>query len=283
MPACPKCGSSVEALLPIEAGMKLALQAAGESDIPNELCSDCYEQSSGNITQGLKLRLEQKAKQEQRVALWKNRVNFVKEGRKKMIDKKYTEAAVNFEKYIRILEITHDLGQGELAPEIFDKTYRSKEITIIASVYWDLIRIYDTTPNYKDRVQKCANRLALFAPKSSILPDIIKKAQSFAKKSKNSSVINGLLKKIKQKSGPCFIASAAYEDPYAYEVCTLRTFRDLFLKNSPYGRKAVAFYYKKSPHWADQLDQHPHLKPLVRGALKPIVIFMTSYLKIHKS
>jgi hypothetical protein len=61
---CPRCGSHVEQLLPIETGMKVALQAAGQAaDLPASVCDRCYEQLTGMVSQGVRLRLEEEARQ----------------------------------------------------------------------------------------------------------------------------------------------------------------------------------------------------------------------------
>ena len=75
----------------------------------------------------------------------------------------------------------------------------------------------------------------------------------------------------------CFIATAAYGSYSAAQVKTLRDFRDHYLLTNTPGRAFVNWYYANSPPAARYLNQHPALKPVVRGLLLPFV-FITSWM-----
>lgn len=75
----------------------------------------------------------------------------------------------------------------------------------------------------------------------------------------------------------CFIATAAYGSYSAAQVKTLRDFRDHYLLTNTPGRAFVSWYYANSPPAAHFLNQHPALKPVVRGLLLPFV-FITSWM-----
>ena len=75
----------------------------------------------------------------------------------------------------------------------------------------------------------------------------------------------------------CFIATAAYGSYSAAQVKTLRDFRDHYLLTNAPGRAFVGWYYANSPPAAHYLNQHPALKPVVRGMLLPFV-FITSWI-----
>jgi len=72
-------------------------------------------------------------------------------------------------------------------------------------------------------------------------------------------------------SDSCFIATAAYGTPLAYEVRTLCEFRDRYLLSTYIGEKFVNFYYHFSPPIADFIKDKPLLKALVRYHLKFLV------------
>lgn len=93
--------------------------------------------------------------------MWKTRVTLVKQGRNAMARKSYSDAAINSEKYLRVLEVVFDKKSAS-SPETFKDSARTKEITVVASVLWDLIRIYDMTPRYGDRQKKAAVKLVSF-------------------------------------------------------------------------------------------------------------------------
>ena len=273
---CPRCGSITEELLQVNESLREALQKAGaDTNIPSQICSRCYEEATLSVSQGMRLRLEKEAREKNKNAMWKNRVNLIKQARNLMEQKNYSEAAVCYEKYIRLLEVVYNVEKGALAPEIFNNSKRSKELTVVASVYWDLIRIYDTSPRYGNRMSTAADKLAKFLPLSQIYPDIIKKAEGFGKTAKNPEVIREFIKKVKSGKGPCFIAEAVYhETPWAAELWLLRHFRDEVLLQNAIGRGFVKLYYQYSPPLASFLRARPFLQKCVRHILKKIALLV---------
>jgi hypothetical protein len=113
---------------------------------------------------------QEKAKEQHRLQLWKSRVGLIKRARALMSRKMYNEAAVGYEKYIRILEIVFNCKKGEpLTPTNFKDSARTSELTVVTSVYWDLLRIYDSSDKYLERQQIAARQLAVFVQFTPIL------------------------------------------------------------------------------------------------------------------
>lgn len=274
MVQCPRCGIQVTELHPLDPDLISKLQAAGEANLPPQVCAGCISDlrrtlatSSGGI-----LMQQERAKEQHRLQLWKSRVMLIKKARMCMTQKLYSEAAVSYEKYLKILDIVFDIKKGErLKPEAFKDSARTTELTVVASVYWDLLRIYDTHEKYADRMMNSAKQLAVFVQFTPIYPDIIRKAESFQKTARNPHIVKQFLKMSDKERPRCFIATAAFEDPRAMEVITLREFRDFTLRNSIAGRKFIALYYKASPHIACLLDKHPRFKPAVRALLRILI------------
>ena len=73
----------------------------------------------------------------------------------------------------------------------------------------------------------------------------------------------------------CFIATAAYGTPMAWEIDVLRQFRDEYLLTNPVGQALVELYYEISPPVAEFIDENPALKPIVRVGLAPAVAITT--------
>lgn len=78
------------------------------------------------------------------------------------------------------------------------------------------------------------------------------------------------LKSLQDPNG-CFIATAAFGTPVAYEVNELRYFRDTWLVEKKLGQLFIKSYYKLSPNFADFISNKPILKKIIRLALKPII------------
>ena len=64
--------------------------------------------------------------------------------------------------------------------------------------------------------------------------------------------------------GSCFIATAAYGTSTAWELDTLRAFRDEVLLENSLGSQLVNVYYDVSPPVADFVSEHEPLMTLVR-------------------
>ncbi|WII72710.1 hypothetical protein QJS83_02350 [Bdellovibrio sp. 22V] len=271
---CPRCGIQVTELHPVDPELITKLQAAGEANLPPQVCAGCISDlrrtvasSSGGI-----LMAQERAKEQHRLQLWKSRVMLIKKARLCMSQKLYSEAAVSYEKYLKILDIVFDIKKGErLKPEAFKESARTTELTVVASVYWDLLRIYDTHDKYADRMSHAAKQLAVFIQFTPIYPDIIRKAESFQKTARHPQIVKQFLKMSDKERPRCFIATSAFEDAMAPEVMSLRAFRDFTLRNSKAGRKFIALYYRVSPRIACLLDKQPALKPAVRALLRVLI------------
>jgi uncharacterized membrane protein YkvA (DUF1232 family) len=268
---CPYCNDHASSLLPIESGMKLRLQTeANVTSIPDRVCAGCYSQLGRLVSKGAVLRAEQQVREQNRLMLWRNRVQLVKQAKQLLAQKNYADAAVAYEKYIRVLEIVYDVKPGELGPDHLRKQGRMQELTVVTSAYWDLMRIYDTHATYRDRQEKAAQKLANFVRFTPIFPQIMRKAETQTRQAKNPEVFKKFLKSASSNRPRCFIATAAYDGQLTTTVETLCRFRDEFLERGPLGRRLVRLYYSFSPGFAELLDRNPALKPAARKLLTRI-------------
>lgn len=278
---CPKCGGETEHLVTVGVGTKAAIQSTDpNAQVPDQICSTCLEALGAEVSQGAKLRMERDLREKNKMMMWKNRVHLIKNARSLMSSKAYPEAAVKYEKYLRVLEVVYNLNKGEVTPKVFNNSSRSKELTVVTSVYWDLVRIYDISPQYRDRMQGAAKKLAEFLPYSQIYPDVTRKANNFLKSAKNPDIIRSFLRASRAQRGMCFIATAAFADqPEATELLVLRRFRDQALRPSRTGRQIIYSYYKISPPIARLLARHPRSRLFVKQMLIKISRYLQKSLK----
>ena len=82
------------------------------------------------------------------------------------------------------------------------------------------------------------------------------------------------------KSGPCFIATAAFGSSLAPAVELLRDFRDAFLLTNGAGRAFVAWYYRVSPPLAELVAGNVALRAAARALLLPVIGFGALALQI---
>ncbi len=276
MKQCPQCQNEVPELQTIESGFRIRMQQNGMSLAANEICLNCYSSIQALLTKGAKNLAKQRAKEDNRLQLWKSRVVLVKKARLAMQSKAFAEAAVAYEKYLKSMEVVFDVKAGELNPALFKEAARTKEITVVASVYWDLLRIYDSSDKYFDRQFQAADQLAQFIRYTPVYPDIMRKAQSFVRQSKNPAAIRAFLRGANSNRPRCFIATSAFLNPVAPEVLELSDFRDRVLQKYFLGRAFIQIYYFVSPPLATILDRYPKAKPLVRKCLRFLIAVLRS-------
>lgn len=271
--SCPKCGNQVSALQSVDSALMNKLAESGQTGIPEQVCSNCFTSLAGSIARGSVLLAREKAREQRKVMLWKSRVGLIKKARNCMQDKMFSDAAVAYEKYMRVLEVVFDVKPGELSPEHFKESARTQELTVVASALWDLMRIYDTSEKYGDRMKATSVKLASFLRFTPIYPDIMRKAEAFSKTCKNGPVLKSFLKSASETKGRCFIAGSAFESPWAPEVARLQRWRSDVLLHSERGRAFVRIYYRLAPPIARFLDRFPLLKPTVRAGLRLFIRF----------
>ncbi len=260
-----------EKKIKVDTGLKVALKTIGVEEIPESVSEEEYEELSGKVSQGVRLRMQAKAKEQNMVMMWKSRVNLIKHARQCMTQKDFSSAAVAYEKYIKVLEMVYNLKPGDISPNIFNKSAKSKELTVITSVYWDLVRIYDTSPSYGPRMDRAVTKLIEFLPFSTVYPQIIKAAQSFQKGAKNPDAIRRLLKSVKASRGGCFIATYAYDDAFHNDLAVLRKFRDEQLSESWAGRCFISIYYFFAPRLILYFPKHASIKNLIKSFIQVLV------------
>src|SRR6185312_2259457 len=265
---CPKCGTPSASLVPIDGTLTAKLRESGNTEpIPPQVCENCYAAIAGGVARGSMLMAREKAKEQKRLMLWKSRVNLIKKARQCMNDKMFSDAAVAYEKYLKVLEVVFECKASELSPEHFKDSARTQELTVVASAYWDLLRIYDTSNKYGDRQMQAAKKLSQFLRFTPIYPYILRKAEAFAKTAKHPDAILSFLKLSSDNKGSCFIATSAFGYE-SFEVQTLTHWRDNVLLKSVIGCAFVNFYYLVSPKIASVLDSFPSLKIPVRTVLR---------------
>lgn len=270
---CPLCSLDVFEVIPVEPQLRDKIaELDAETYIPDEICRSCTNslRKKAFSTAGV-LMAQERAVGDRKKKLWQSRVPLVKNAHALMANRQYSEAAVSYEKYLRLLEIVFDCQPGMLTPEALKESAKTAELTVIAGVYWDLLRIYDASEQYLDRQRHAGQQLARFINYTPVFPDIMKKAEIFLKQARNPDIIKSFIGTAKKKRTRCFIATSAFEAPTSLEVQFLRIYRDRTLKNSFWGRKFVWSYYKISPAVAVFLDRQPWLKPVVRAVLRFVI------------
>lgn len=279
MQKCPRCGTEVDTLQNLDPAVRAQLVQRANEDVPSAICITCYRNlTAGDVPAlhnnapakkpGSALIAAEKAKEQKKLMLWKSRVNLIKRARALMSERAFSEAAVAYEKYLKVMEVVFDAKAGELNPEQFKDSARTQELTVVASVYWDLLRIYDTNDKYSERQALAARKLSQFLKFTPLYADVMKRAETFAKTAKNPGPVKSFIKAASETKGRCFIATAAFDNSEAPEVLALRAWRDDVLAKNAFGLGFISFYESFSPPIARWLDRHPRVKPSVQRLLR---------------
>lgn len=81
------------------------------------------------------------------------------------------------------------------------------------------------------------------------------------------------LKAIEDPKG-CFIATASFGTPVAYEINELRYWRDTKLSGSRFGRLFISTNYTLSPPIAKLIAKNAFMKKVIRSLLRPLISYV---------
>lgn len=271
---CQNCGSEDPNLNRIDSGLRLTLQKSGLEEIPNYVCSSCLKKLRKSASFGAQELAKREILANHTSKLWKARTNLVKQGHIALQRGDYSEAAQCYEKYIKVLQLAVEKpNRRDLDPSQFHD--HPKEITILCSVLWDLMMIYDANAKFHQRHLETADLLAKFVRFSPIYNSIVRKAEKEARKAKNPPAFKHFLKLCDAHASRCFIANETFGSRVDPTVVALCHFRDQHLKQHPFGRAFVRLYYRNSPYFASMLRNHPSLKVVLKPFLRTIAFFVS--------
>jgi len=78
-------------------------------------------------------------------------------------------------------------------------------------------------------------------------------------------------------TGGCFIATAAYDSPFAEQVIFFREFRDTILLNNIYGKIFVKYYYLFSPFISNLISKFGSAKLITRFFLNQLIKIISKF------
>lgn len=264
---CPQCNKEVTELIRLDADLKSRLKTDVDTTAPESVCQNCYNGFAHMLSKEAHKKSRRVAKEQHRLSLWRSRVQLIREARDRFAAKDFPGAVMAYEKYFRVLEIIYEVKSNEIQVAHFNNSARSKELVVIASAYWDLMRIYDQSKKFGKRLDQCAVKLGEFLPFTPIFSEITRKIEDYKKTAKNKEPFDKVLKLAHKGKGRCFIATAAYESSEAGPVVVLRRFRDIYLTANLPGRFFLRTYYFLSPPLATVLDHSSFLRQLARSIL----------------
>lgn len=267
---CPLCSASTSLLHSIDAGMRLRLEKEGHYISHEAVCTACYKDLCKKLSNASFLAAEQTINANYRKSLWKNRLILVKQARSHLILKNHAEAAICYEKYLRIIEFVFEQKRASFRPEMFRD--KPREVTLIVGALWALVEIYDLHPTYARKQEECAAKLGELVSYTNLFTSVVKIASAKKNAARNPRAYRALLKAANIRTGNCFIASIAFESRNDPTLQLLRAFRNQVLATNTTGKSFIRFYYRWSPALANRLQHHKWVKTTLRKVLPPFAL-----------
>lgn len=267
---CPLCSASTSLLHTIDTGMRLRLEKEGQFVTHEAVCTSCFKDLSKKLSNASFLAAEQIINDNYRKNLWKNRLSLIKQARSHLVLKNHAEAAICYEKYLRIVELVFEKSRMDIRPEFFKDNPR--EVTLIVGALWALVEIYDLHPNYAKKQEEAAAKLGELVSYTNLFSSIVKTATAKKAHGKNPRAYKALLKNANVKTGNCFIASIAFESRNDPTLVILRAFRNQVLSTNAPGKTFVRLYYRWSPGLANRLQHYKWVKSALRAVLPPFAL-----------
>jgi hypothetical protein len=272
---CPHCGVNTTLLHPIEEGMRLRLEKEGTTITVEAVCTNCFKNLSKQLSHATLMQAEQTIQTNHKKNLWQNRLALIKQAHNHIGRKEHSEAAICFEKYLKILQIIYEKEFSELNANMFGDN--PKEVTVMCSSLWALVEIYDLHAQYKERQEACAVKVGELLPYTNLFANLVKNAAIKTRHGNNPAAYRKLLQAANVKTGNCFIASIAFEDRNDPTLVTLRQFRSQVLIRTSLGKTFVRSYYRYSPAIANRLQHFSAIKTVLRRVL-PVFAKILKYL-----
>ena len=219
---------------------------------------------------------------------YKHRITVAKQGKMAMNAHDYSTALSRYLEYVRILSDYRSLNDHyELRPTHFDQTKEARELLLMSHIYFEMARVYDSSPRFKQQTQKCLDQFVRFTlnqPYQAINSELLRK---FMRKTafKNPELFRAAYEKIFVQSKKCYIVTFCFGEEH--EVTKqFRKFKSLLLASSlgpsigsSIGIEIVRLYYLFSSKMVDK--QSPLIRMISQFFIKPILLtFSKTVLRI---
>jgi tetratricopeptide (TPR) repeat protein len=223
-------------------------------------------------------------------------------GNKALDDGKYKEALEYFERAIRLDPKSTEAWTRKAAAEIYLRQY-SNAITACdkalvldkknADAWFNRGLAFDRRQNYDKALDNYENALR-YNPRhikalnnqGTVLGQLerwdeakrsFEKVLEFEPKNEDAKENLKLLSDFKagKHKSRCFIATAAYGYPQAYQIRILKLWRDNNLLSSRSGKTYVKIYYRISPKLAAVIARSKKLRAIVRAGIEPFILYFS--------
>jgi len=210
---------------------------------------------------------------------FENRITITKFGKEAFDSGDYSTAMKRFTEYLSIMaEIKEVNDFYSLTPSHFNPQKDITEMLMISHLFFELARIYDAVPKFKDDSKKCLDQFVLFSanqPFQIVNSEMIRK---YLKKSsfKNPELFRYAYEQIYVQSKKCYVVTFCYgtDHPLTHQY---REFKDWLLE-SGLGQEMVRIYYKNSSVLVARWENKPLMNFLAKFIIRPALVLFSKTL-----
>jgi len=206
------------------------------------------------------------AEEERRRKLLSRRIDLARAGLLAYQNGKIIEAVKSFQAYLRIVEDIKNVSEGGLKPDCFDQKKELPEVLMISGIYWDLAKIYDRTHSAESQREfyHFMEKYIQFSkglPFQPVCAESLRKYLQYERPMHKNEFKNAyrLL-----SDSQCFIVTSLIDVTASQTLPIFWNFRDRYLRQYRVGRSFIAWYYRRGPGIALQVNALP---PFARKAL----------------
>lgn len=207
---------------------------------------------------------------------YENRITITKFGKEAFNRGDYNTALNRFIEYLNIMaDIKKVKDFYALKPSHFDASKNITEMLMISHLFFELARIYDAVPKYKEDSEKCLQQFLAFTtnqPYQVVNSELIRK--HLKKDSlKNAEVFRAAYEQIYIQSKKCYIVTFCYgvDHPVTKEFQLAKD----WLLESDLGREIVRFYYKHSSVIVPQWENNAGMRLFAKLILRPLLVLLS--------
>ena len=207
---------------------------------------------------------------------YENRITIARHGKECLDNGDYGNALKKFMDYFHIMaEIKEIRDHYDLRVAMFDPKKELTEMLMISHLYFEMARMYDAVPKFKQDVAKCLEQFVIFTanqPYQVVNSELVRK---YLKKSnfKNPDLFRNAYQQIYVQSKKCYIVTFCYgNDHRITKEC--REFKDWLLKYA-LGQQVVRHYYRISSEAVPVCERNFFLRHTTRFFVRPALLLFS--------
>lgn len=207
---------------------------------------------------------------------YETRITTARHGKESLTAGDYGNALKKFTEYLSTMaEIKEVKDIYSLRAGQFDPKREITEMLMMSHIYFEMARLYDAVPRFKQDTVKCLEQFTHFSanqPYQVVNSELVRK---YLKKSnfKNPDLFRNAYQQIYVQSKKCYVVTFCYGDNHQV-TRECREFKD-WLLNYTVGQQIVRHYYRFSSEIVPLCENNFFLRVSTRLFIKPALLLFS--------